>query len=160
MITKVADTTPTVAFTRALLWRGERGGTTVQPVLCGPGPSAACGLIGPHHNAGPALGVSRACQGRVRGTSGACRGGGISARQENASWLAHTARGQRLQQILRGGGGLWSGTVKSTCEKWQEIAEKVQCHNPTSRSLKEHHLGTGGSECFCVSSNIVRRGRK
>ena len=60
-----------------------------------------------------------------------------------------------------GGGGLWSGSVKSNCEELRDIcgtmAGKWRCRDQTSRSLKEQQFCTDGSECLCVSSDMVRR---
>ena len=45
-----------------------------------------------------------------------------------------------------GGGGLRSGSVKSTCEKLREIAGKLRCRNQTSRSLNGQHFCTGDTQ--------------
>ena len=63
-----------------------------------------------------------------------------------------TARGKRMckgttvNSLQGGGGGLRSGSVKSDCGKWQEIAGKSRCRTQTSRSLKEQHLCNGDTQ--------------
>ena len=47
------------------------------------------------------------------------------------------------------------GKLRENCGK---IAAQLRSHNQSCQSLKEQHGCMGGSECFCVSSNMVHRG--
>ena len=57
------------------------------------------------------------------------------------SLLWHSPSADLLSQ-RRGGGGLWSGSVKSQKKNWG----KLRCRHQTSRSLKELHLCTGDTK--------------
>ena len=61
------------------------------------------------------------------------------------------------QTITARGGGGGRETSKPIAKNCGEIAEKMRGQNQASRSLKEQHFCTGGSDCFCVSSNLVHR---
>ena len=55
-----------------------------------------------------------------------------------------------IQMHPRGGGGdCGQGASIQIAKTCRNIGGKLQCSNRTSRSLKEQHLRTGGSECCC-----------
>ena len=85
-----------------------------------------------------------------------------------ASKPATVAIKSRKTPLLGGGGGGIAVSIKSNCKKMRKRAEKnaekllkivgklwKKCG--AARSLKEQCFCTGGSACFCVSSNMVQR---
>ena len=51
------------------------------------------------------------------------------------------------------------GKKWENCGKLGEIGGKLWYRNQTSQTLQERRFCTRGSECFCVSSNMVHRYR-